>query len=96
MSNVNPNHYKVAGRERQGDAILQDRHRQRLADNLARQRFESRQTPVEPPAGNEDAAAVTAEDAAAVAAPTAARRQPAKPVRKAAKKAARTTARKGL
>jgi hypothetical protein len=41
-SNVNPNHYKVAGRERQGEDILQQRHKQKLAETLARERFEPR------------------------------------------------------
>ena len=41
-SNVNPNHYKVAGRERQGEDILQERHKQKLAESLTRQRFDSR------------------------------------------------------
>src|SRR5688572_10791294 len=33
-SNVNPNHYKVAGRERQGEDILQTRHKQKRAQSL--------------------------------------------------------------
>jgi len=33
-SNVNPNHYKVAGRERQGEDILQTRHKQKHARSL--------------------------------------------------------------
>lgn len=37
-SNVNPNHYKVAGRERQGEDILQTRHKRRHALSLARGR----------------------------------------------------------
>jgi hypothetical protein len=41
-SNVNPNHYKVAGRERQGEDILQQRHKQKLGESLARERFEPR------------------------------------------------------
>jgi hypothetical protein len=43
-SNVNPDHYKMAGRERQGEDILQTRHRQRRAQILARERFEPRLT----------------------------------------------------
>lgn len=39
-SNVNPNHYKVAGRDRQGEGILQERHKQKHAQSLARKRFE--------------------------------------------------------
>jgi hypothetical protein len=39
-SNVNPNHYKVAGRERQGENIAQIRYKQKLAENLARRRSE--------------------------------------------------------
>jgi len=41
--NVNPNHYKVAGRERQGEDILQARNKQELAQSLVRERFEIRQ-----------------------------------------------------
>jgi len=41
-NNVNPNHYKVAGRDRQGEDILQERHRQKHAQSLARERFEPR------------------------------------------------------
>ena len=39
-SNVNPNHYKVAGRERQGEDIAQVRHKQKHAESLARRRSE--------------------------------------------------------
>ena len=39
---MNPNHYKVAGRERQGEDILQLRNKQKLAESLARERFEPR------------------------------------------------------
>jgi hypothetical protein len=38
-SNVNPNHYKVAGRERQGEDILQERHKQTHAESLAEARI---------------------------------------------------------
>ena len=41
--NVNPNHYKVAGRDRQGEDILQARNKQKLAQSLVRERFEMRQ-----------------------------------------------------
>jgi hypothetical protein len=37
-SNVNPNHYKVAGRERQGEDIAQARNKQKHAENVARRR----------------------------------------------------------
>ena len=30
-SNVNPNHYKTAGRERQGEDVLQELHKQKYA-----------------------------------------------------------------
>jgi hypothetical protein len=43
-SNVNPDHYKIAGRERQGEDILQARHKQKRAQMLARERFEPRLT----------------------------------------------------
>jgi hypothetical protein len=39
-SNVNPNHYKVAGRERQGEDIAQARNKQKHAHSLARRRSE--------------------------------------------------------
>ena len=38
-NNVNPNHYKVAGRERQGEDILQTRHKQKHAQSRVRSRF---------------------------------------------------------
>lgn len=41
--NVNPGHYKVAGRERQGEDILQERNKQKLAQSVVRERFEVRQ-----------------------------------------------------
>jgi hypothetical protein len=52
-SNVNPNHYKVAGRDRQGEGILQERHKQKHAQSLARKRFEQTTLPraTEGPAG---------------------------------------------
>jgi hypothetical protein len=34
-NNVNPDHYKVAGRARQGENILQDRERRALARPLS-------------------------------------------------------------
>lgn len=37
-SNVNPNHYKVAGRERQGEDILQTRHKRTHALSQVRAR----------------------------------------------------------
>lgn len=39
-SNVNPNHYKVAGRERQGEDIAQARSRKKHAESLVRRRAE--------------------------------------------------------
>jgi hypothetical protein len=39
-SNVNPNHYKVAGRERQGEDIAQAWNKQKHAENVARRRTE--------------------------------------------------------
>jgi hypothetical protein len=53
-SNVNPNHYKVAGRERQGEDITQARHKQKHAESVVRQRTEpgarSRKPPTKKPA----------------------------------------------
>lgn len=40
-SNVNPNHFKLAGRERQGEDIAQARHKQKHAQSLVRVRYES-------------------------------------------------------
>ena len=37
-SNVNPNHYKVAGRERPGEDILQIRHKQKQSLSMVRAR----------------------------------------------------------
>jgi hypothetical protein len=54
-SNVNPNHYKVAGRERQGEDITQVWHKQKHAESLVRRRFGpdvrfQRPAPVQAPA----------------------------------------------
>ena len=49
-NNVNPNHYKVAGRARQGEDILQQRHKQKHAQFLARERFEAHQSDAAPTA----------------------------------------------
>jgi hypothetical protein len=54
-SNVNPNHYKVAGRERQGEDIAQVRNKQMLAESLVRRRYEpdarfQKPAPVQEPA----------------------------------------------
>ncbi len=56
-NNVNPNHYKVAGRDRQGEAILQERHRQKFARSLVRERFEAGVAPLSPAAPSARAAA---------------------------------------
>ena len=40
-SNINPNHYKVAGRERQGEDIAQARNKQKHAENVASRRTET-------------------------------------------------------
>jgi hypothetical protein len=37
-SNVNPDHYKIAGRERQGEDIVQEAHRQKYAEEQAKLR----------------------------------------------------------
>ena len=42
--NVNPDHYKVAGREQQGEDILQARNKQNLAQSVVRERFAMRQS----------------------------------------------------
>ena len=41
--NVNPDHYKVACRERQGEDILQARNKQKFAQSVVRERFEMHQ-----------------------------------------------------
>lgn len=47
--NVNPDHYKVAGRERQGEDILQEEHKQRFtkAEERAKGDDEPRSAPPE-------------------------------------------------
>lgn len=37
-NNVNPGQYKVAGRERQGEDVVHDRQKERLAKNLEKTR----------------------------------------------------------
>jgi len=54
-SNVNPNHYKVAGRERQGEDIAQTRNKQKHAESVVRRRTE-RGARSRKPAGQEGAA----------------------------------------
>ena len=47
-NNVNPDHYKVAGRDRQGEAVVHDRQRQSMAREearLARQKKTTRPAP---------------------------------------------------
>ena len=51
--NVNPDHYKVAGRARQGEDILQARNKQKLAQSVVRERFAMRQSV---PAGTDPSA----------------------------------------
>ncbi|MBI2835163.1 MAG: hypothetical protein HYX76_12130 [Acidobacteria bacterium] len=43
-NNVNPDHYRVKGRERQGENLLHEEHRHRLADTRARTRWDAQQT----------------------------------------------------
>lgn len=88
--NVNPNHYKVAGRERQGEDILQAQHRQKHAQSLAAARFQGRMQapppvvpappqPVPEPPAPEPAASVSRPEAPAKQvrkSPAARRRQP--------------------
>jgi len=40
--NVNPDHYKTAGRERQGDDIVQEIHRQKFAQAKAADKHTSK------------------------------------------------------
>ena len=57
---VNPNHYKVADRERQGEDIAQARNKQKHAENVARRRTEigaiSQKPAAQPGAASPDAA----------------------------------------
>lgn len=55
-SNVNPNHYKVAGRERQGEDIPQARNKQKHAKSVVRRRteFGARSRALTPTPGTED------------------------------------------
>ena len=49
-SDINPNHYKVAGRERQGEDIMQTRHKQKHAQSLVRSPSTPHTTRAERPA----------------------------------------------
>lgn len=88
-SNVHPDHYKVAGRDRQGEDILQARHKQERAQILARERFETRLTT---PAGSAPTSKPAAVEAPA-AKPSA--RKKATTTRGAAKTAVKKTAKTG-
>jgi hypothetical protein len=101
-SNVNPNHYKVAGRERQGENIAQIRYKQKLAENLARRRSEpgvgfQKPAPVQEPTSTGAVKKRTARKAAG-AAPTLTTRQAAKRasenLQRADKRGKRSTAQK--
>jgi hypothetical protein len=67
-SNVNPNHYKVAGRERQGEDIAQTRNKQKHAESVVRRRTElgarSRKPAAQDGAASPDAAPTLAAKAA--------------------------------
>jgi hypothetical protein len=67
-SNVNPNHYKVAGRERQGEDVAQARNKQKHAESVVRRRSEfgarSRKPAAQEGAASPDAAPTRAAKAA--------------------------------
>jgi hypothetical protein len=58
--NVHPDHYKVAGRDRQGEDILQARNRMKFAQTQAQERFETRPTFAKAPVGRPTFAKATA------------------------------------
>lgn len=76
-SNVNPNHYKVAGRERQGEDIPQARNKRKHAESLVRRRTKVGEGP--PPSAREGGAASPGR-ARARTAKTAARKARATPL----------------
>lgn len=60
-SNVNPNHYKVAGRERQGEDVVHEREKQEAAlEAAARRRGPANFIPGAAPAGQAEAPRETA------------------------------------
>ena len=72
-NNVNPNHYKVAGRARQGEDIAQARNRQKYAEALVRERTEDGARPrklLAPQDGKAPPVAAQARSAKTVAAKT--------------------------
>lgn len=77
-SNVNPNHYKVAGRERQGEDIPQARNKRKHAESLARRRTKVGEG--RPPSAREGGAASTPGRAPARMAKAAARKARATPL----------------
>ena len=47
--NVNPDHYKVAGRERQGEDVVHEIERSTMAqDEAARERWQAKKKPAAP------------------------------------------------
>jgi hypothetical protein len=52
-NNVNPDHYKVAGRDRQGEDILQEVHKQEYAQAQAKGKGKESFFPGSSPAGND-------------------------------------------
>jgi hypothetical protein len=91
-SNVNPNHYKVAGRERQGEDIPQARNKQKHAESLVAARTgpharfaKTRPAPVMRPMGADPALSAT----------KTAKKATKKTAKKATKKATRKATKKG-
>jgi hypothetical protein len=85
-SNVNPNHYKVAGRERQGEDIAQIRNKQRLAESQVRARYDRDAIFPKPPPpvaseAPEPEAAAAAENVSETARTAAAKQAPARRAR---------------
>jgi hypothetical protein len=74
-NNVNPNHYKVAGRSRQGEDILQARNRQKHAESLVLGRTERRTGSRKAGAGDAAPARVAQPDAPERVDKTAARKK---------------------
>jgi hypothetical protein len=61
-NNVNPDHYKVAGRDRQGEAVVHERQRQSLARDEARRARQAKRRPAPRKPGAAGAAKVEGEE----------------------------------
>lgn len=73
-SNVNPAHYKVKGRERQGEDVIHEMHKQAFSRQTADEHWQAKQDQPAPPHPPEQAAAEQAAAEPPAAKPTRARK----------------------